>query len=384
MTLKIIADENMPYAREAFGRLGEVELIHGRAIERERLEGASLLFVRSITKIDARLLAGTGVRFVGTATAGTDHVDEPWLASQGIRFASAPGSNANSVAEYMAAAWLHLAAKNGFELRGKSVGIVGVGQVGSRVEAKARALGMIPLLNDPPKARESGEAKYLPLQALLNCNIVTCHTPLTHGGLDPTYHLIGGSFFERLKPGAIFCNAGRGEVVETEALERAIDSGRLGGVILDVWENEPRIGAEILRKTDIGTPHIAGYAFDGKALGTYMVYRAACEFLGAAPDWDWKAAMPAPQPAEITVDARGKREEQALREAVERAYPIERDDRALRATARMAPDERGAEFDRLRKQYPLRREFDAAPLRVDGASPALAAAFAGLGFRIIG
>jgi erythronate-4-phosphate dehydrogenase len=362
----ILADENIPFAREAFGTLGEVRLTHGRQIAHADLADVDLLVVRSITRVDASLVAGTPVRFVGTATSGFDHVDAADLERLGIAFHAALGCNANAVAEYMAAAWLTLAKLRGGTLAGRRVGVVGVGHVGSLVARMARALGMEPVLNDPPKARESGSAVYRPLHDLLDCDVVTCHTPLTFDGPDPTYRLIGEAFFDRLKPEAWFCNAGRGEVVHEAALHRALDEKCLDAVVLDVWDREPEIDGRLLARVDIGTPHIAGYSLEGKLNGTAMVYRAACAFLGVQPTWSPVSAVPPRGPGlplpgfaegDTALAGLDRTGVAALATRVAAVYPILRDDEALRKTVGMSPADRGRAFDLLRKTYPVRREF---------------------------
>jgi erythronate-4-phosphate dehydrogenase len=362
----ILADENIPFAREAFGTLGDVRLKHGRHIAHADLADVDLLVVRSITRVDAALLAGTRVQFVGTATSGSDHVNTADLDRLGIAFHASLGCNANAVAEYMAAAWLTLATLRGDTLAGRRVGVIGVGHVGSLVVAKARALGMEAVLNDPPKARETGSDRYRPLHDLLDCDIVTCHTPLTFDGLDPTYRLIGEGFFSRLKAGAWFCNAGRGEVVHEAALHQALDGKRLDAAVLDVWDREPEIDGRLLARVDIGTPHIAGYSLEGKLNGTAMVYRAACAFLGTEPTWNPAAAIP-PRADGLPLHGFGEGDSAlahldrkgvaALASTVTAVYPILRDDEALRKTVGMSAADRGKAFDQLRKTYPVRREF---------------------------
>jgi len=267
----------------------------------------------------------------------------------------------------MAVAGLPLAAQRGETLSGRRVGIVGVGHVGSLVAEKARTLGMIPVLNDPPKARESGSASYRPLDELVGCDIVTCHTPLTFDGPDPTHGLIGEAFLSRLKHGAWLCNAGRGGVIDEAALHRALDAARLGAVVLDVWEHEPSIDGRLLARVDIGTPHIAGYSLEGKLNGTGMVYEAACRFLGVTPSWSLAGAMP-PRPAGLPLAGFGRDGDAALRRLdregtaalaarVTAVYPILRDVDDLRKTAEMDTAGRGRAFDQLRKTYPIRREF---------------------------
>ncbi|MEK6629609.1 MAG: 4-phosphoerythronate dehydrogenase, partial [Acidobacteriota bacterium] len=371
----------IPFAHEAFSTLGDVRLMHGRRITRADVTRADVLIVRSITRVDAALLEGTRVRFVGTATSGSDHVVVPDLERLGITFYAALGCNANAVAEYMTAAWLAVAERAGETLRGRRVGVVGVGHVGSLVVEKARALGMMPVLNDPPKARETGNLAYRPLHELLHCDIVTCHTPLTLDGPDPTFRLIGESFFSRLKPGAWFCNAGRGEVVDEALLHHALDGGRLGAVLLDVWDHEPEVDGRLVERVNIATPHIAGYSLEGKLNGTDMVYQAACRFLGQRPTWDVAAAFPTAEVPHLDLDACGRADQQVLAEAVTRIYPILRDDDAFRQTAQMTASDRGRQFDRLRKAYPTRREFHRTTIALRGASPELRACLELLQFR---
>jgi erythronate-4-phosphate dehydrogenase len=381
--LTVVADENIPFAREAFATLGEVRLIPGRHIAREHLHDVDALVVRSITRVDGQLLAGTRVRFVGTATSGSDHVAVDDLARLGIAFYAALGCNANAVAEYMATAWLTLARRHVHTLAGRRVGVIGVGHVGSLVAEKVRALGMVPVLNDPPKARDTGSAIYRPIDELLDCDIITCHTPLTYGGLDPTYRLIGEPFFSRLKDGAWFCNAGRGEVVDEAALDRARDRGRLGATVLDVWDHEPAIDGRLVASVDIGTPHIAGYSLEGKLNGTAMVYDAACRFFGVEPSWDAAAASPSPPAPQLAIAAAGRDEVDVLTEAVTAVYPITRDHEALRRTAAMTPAERGLVFDDLRRTYPLRREFRQTTFAITGGSGSMARALRRLQFRVV-
>ncbi|MBM3335143.1 4-phosphoerythronate dehydrogenase, partial [Candidatus Sumerlaeota bacterium] len=313
--MKIVADENIPFAAEAFAQLGDVVTVRGRAIKRDTVRDADALIVRSVTRVNADLLDGTAVRFVATATIGFDHVDVGYLRQRGIGFASAPGSNANSVAEYVVAALLVLARRKGFRLEGKTVGVVGVGNVGSRVVQKAAALGMKVLQNDPPLQRQTGDPLFLPLEALFDADILTFHVPLTRTGTDATYHMIGDQLLSRLRPGAIVINTSRGAVADTAALLRAAASGRLGGLVLDVFEGEPKINVELVRRADIATAHIAGYSYDGKARGTQMVYRAACEFFGLPAQWDLSAAMSPPPHPRLTVSA-DRGDEEALAELV--------------------------------------------------------------------
>ena len=385
--IRIVADENIPRAREAFGSLGEVATLPGRSMTPEAVRDADVLLVRSVTRVDAGLLDDSRVRFVGTATIGTDHVDEGYLADRGIRFAYAPGSNADSVADYVTAALLEVAAGLDMDLQGRTIGVIGVGNVGSRVVRRAGALGMIPLKNDPPLARETAgteKTSYLPLEDLLAADFITFHVPLTREGEDATYHLADEAFLDRLKPGAILLNTSRGPVVAADALSAALAAGRLRAAVLDVWENEPRISIDLLQRVTIGTPHIAGYSFDGKVNGTAMLCEALCEFLGVPVPWDRERALPPPQGKIIEFSTQGKSSQEVLREAARHVYDIRRDDAALRRMLEMPAVERGAHFDRLRKDYAIRREFSRYQVRPAVGERALAEALRGLSFAVTG
>jgi len=380
VALLIVADDNIPYVEQLFGSLGKVRTVPGRQITPRAVADADLLLTRSTVKVNEDLLAASRVRFVATATIGTDHVDQPYLARRGIQFASAAGSNANSVAEYVMAALLVLAARHGWELAGKSIGVVGVGNVGSRVVAKARALGMSVVQNDPPLARRTGEPRFRPLEEALACDVVTLHVPLTRQGPDATWHMADRSFFERMRPGAVFLNSSRGSVVAQDDLKQAIRSGRPGAVVLDVWEGEPAIDPEMLSMVQVGTPHIAGHSLDGKAAGTQMIYEAACRFLGAEPSQNARDYLPPPDVPLLVVEGRGALED-IVRRAVMRIYDILADDARLRPIAQVPPEERGKFFDSLRRDYPVRREFYNTALSFRGCPQRAREALLGLGFR---
>ena len=380
--MKIVCATGMPFAMEAFGTLGQASVLEGRAISAADVKEAEILAVRSTTQVNRRLLEGSRVRFVGTATIGTDHMDIPYLESAGIAWCGAPGCNANSVSEYFVAGLLCLARRHGFRLQGKTVGVVGVGNVGSRVVDKARALGLNVLQNDPPKREQTGAPALIPLSEMLpQCDIVTLHVPLTVDGPCPTAGLAAESFFRMLKPGAVFINAARGGVMDSEALLRALADGRVSHTLVDTWEDEPAFRTDLLARVDVGTPHIAGHSFEGKVNGTAMVYQSACRFLGLEPTWTPDALMPSPTVPEVTIDARSRDEEDILREVVRQVYDIERDDRDLRAGAVADDSQRARHFDRLRREYPMRREFRFTRVRVSHGSDALIRALSRLGFQ---
>ncbi len=388
--MKIVADGNIPFVKECFSTIGEVKVVAGRQIKPEVIADAECLLVRSVTKVNEKLLAGNPVRFVATATIGFEHIDAEYLAKNKIGFASAPGSNANSVAEYIVAALLSVGKKHKIKLEGKSIGIVGVGNVGSRVAKKCAALGMKVLLNDPPLQRQTGDAKYLPLEKLYDCDFITFHTPLTFEGVDKTFHLADEKLLKSLKAGCVFINSSRGGVMDTQALKDVIKSGKLKAAILDVWENEPNIDTELLRMVDIGTPHIAGYSLDGKIAGMIMIYEAACKYFGVKPQRTIEDFLPAPLVPEIRVESSNKDEQEILHEMVQQVYPINRDDFNTREILMVEAQERGKFFDDLRKNYPVRREFQNTKVIIGGSVPStslrtrqrIADRLEGIGFKV--
>jgi erythronate-4-phosphate dehydrogenase len=380
--MKIIADANIPFVKDCFSSIGEVKVFPGREITRDVVGDADCLLVRSVTKVDSDLLAGSKVRFVGTATIGFDHIDIGNLSRNNIGFASAPGSNANSAAEYVIAGLLEIGRKYKIKLEGKSIGIVGVGNVGSRVAKKCDALGMKVLLNDPPLQRKTGDAKYLPLKELYDCDFITLHTPLTFEGIDKTFHLADEKFFKSLKAGCVFINAARGEVADGGALKASIQSGRLGAAVLDVWENEPNIDCELLRLVDISTPHIAGYSLDGKIAGMIMVYNAACQYFGLEPKYKISDFLPPPTVPQIRIEKAGLDQQAILYETVQQVYCINRDDFNTREIATVEPEKRAKFFDDLRENYPVRREFQNTKVVVKDKNSSLSKKLKGIGFLL--
>ncbi len=373
--MRIVADPNIPFVREAFSALGAIQLVPGRQIDQAAVRDADILLVRSVTPVHSGLLGGSRVKFVGTATIGTDHIDRVYLAGGGIGFASAAGSNANSVAEYVVAAMLELARRGKFRLADKTLGVVGAGNVGSRVARYAEALGLRVLLNDPPRARAENSPAFIPLEALLaEADVVTLHVPLTKDGPDATRHLIDQTVLSDLKRKPVLINTSRGAVVDNVALLAAILGGQLSGAVLDVWEHEPDISLALLDMANLGTPHIAGYSFDGKAGGTRMIYEAACKFFGKPPVWT--PVLPPALVDRVVISVnKGEDDEAVLHRAIQRVYDITSDDAALRA--------RPGEFDRQRAEYPVRREFFNTELVLRGAGLGLVEKVRALGFRCL-
>lgn len=372
MALRIVADANQPLAAEGFADVGEVTVLPPAAITREALRDADALVCRSTVKVTPELLEGTAVRFVGTCTIGFDHVDREWLASRGIAFASAPGCNANSVGEWFVAAMLTWAVEKGVSLAGKTLGVVGAGHVGKIVAARAAALRMRVLVNDPPRARAEGATGFVALPELLGASdFVTVHVPLTREGPDATAGLAGAGFFAAMRPGAVFVNASRGAVVDESALQAALASGHLAGAMLDVFANEPRPDPGLLQKLFLATPHVAGYSFDGKVNGARQVHAALCRHFGLAAEWKPQVVMPELAVSEIVVESDAAFEVELL-DAVSAVYDVRRDHRALLADP--------AAFARLRAEYPPRYEFFHTVVVAPYHRRDLREGFAGIGF----
>jgi len=380
--MKIIADANIPFVRECFSSIGDVELLGGREITSETLVEADMLLVRSITPVNAKLLAESRVKFVATATIGFDHIDTDYLRRNSIGFASAPGSNANSAAEYVIAAMLEVAQKYQITLEGSSIGIIGVGNVGGRLAKKCEAIGMELHLNDPPLQRQTGNPKYLPLEDLFDCDFLTLHTPLTFEGRDKTYHLADEKFFNSLGRESVFINASRGAVVDSNALIAAMNADVLRGVVLDVWENEPNIDTELLNMVDIGTPHIAGYSLDGKIAGMIMIYQAVCEHFGIEAKHSIKDFLPEPKVGRLKLDPNPENNQETLLTAVQAIYDIRKDDVRLRGIRSSRTGEAGEFFDNLRKEYAVRREFQNTRVTLEPPSESIARKLAGIGFTV--
>jgi erythronate-4-phosphate dehydrogenase len=374
--MNILFDENIPFGREAFSSLGTVHSCPGRAMSADMLQECELLFVRSVTQVDRALLEGTAVRFVATATSGSDHIDKEYLSGKEIAFTDAIGCNANSVAEYIVSTLLTLSCRDGFDLAGKTIGVIGVGHVGALVVQKARTLGMHVLANDPPRERNEQGFNSVPLNEALQADVVTLHVPLTTNGPDPTRHLLNRERLAALRPGTILLQSSRGAVVDTQALKSLLQEGQNLTTVLDVWEGEPDIDKELLSLVDIGTPHIAGYSWISKVRGTDIVYKAACRFLGIEPVWQ-PPAMPEgmDNPNYVLTDS-----QDPLYDAVTGVYTVMDDDHRLRKITRAKDIHMGKHFDHLRKTYPVRLEFDQAS--VTDTSGGTARTLKDLGFNI--
>lgn len=353
----IIVDQNIPFGTEAFADLGDILRLPGREIRREHLATATALIVRSITRVDKALLDGTPVRFVGTCTIGTDHLDLPWLESQGIEWTSAPGCNARSVAEYVVAA-VALAHRRGrldLSLR-PCAGVIGAGRVGTQVEKILRSLGLEVRRNDPPRAESEGPDGFSDLDELIATSQVVCaHLPLTSSGAHPTRGLLTWQHLHRLPPGALFLNAGRGSTAPTADLLRLADARPDVTLVLDVWDPEPSFPVALASRCMVGTPHIAGYSFEGKVEGTRMVRARMGDCLGLPPWAPPPSLAPPLEWSPRTGESRSPTD--LLADLILSAYDIAGDAARLRALEVLGDQERGPSFDGLRRDYPQRREF---------------------------
>lgn len=351
--LRIVADENIPGLERWFGDLGTITTLPGRTMTRNDLMSADVLLVRSVTQVNESLLQGTPVRFVGSCTIGTDHLDVHWLERQGIHWSAAPGCNANSVVEYVFCA---LAALN-VDWRGRRFGIVGCGNVGGLLQRRLQQLGIPCKVYDPWKPENPDAAS---LEAVLQQDVVCLHAPLVKDGPYPSLHMLDEAALKLVRPDAVLVSAGRGAVIDNTALLNMYQKGRPFTAVLDVWENEPDINLELLHKVDLGSPHIAGYSHDGKLAGTRMIREAldlALQSPGAAVvtgELDGAAQLTA-----LSTKAQGF---DALRALLLQMYDPREDDQRLRAAA-AASSPMPEAFDLLRKRYPKRLEF--SHFRVD-------------------
>lgn len=372
--MKFIVDRNIRGAEHTFGKHGEIVRMDGRDIRREHLGDADALIIRTATRVDETLLRGTPVGFVGTTSIGKDHLDIPWLAAEGISWASAPGCNADSAAQYtLAMAWL-ACRRAGLEPGSLSAGIIGRGNVGSRVQRLFETLGMRTVANDPP-LQQAGETGLVSLDEALAQDIVCLHVPLTREGPWPTERMIAAPALSAMREGALLINAARGDVVAGGDLLQALAGGRLRAA-LDVWPGEPMIDARLLEAATVATPHVAGYSDEGKRNGSWTVYQSFCHWA------DLPAGERPARPDGPCLDiARG---EDALDRALSSACFVQEHDRAMKALTSFTVEERALAFDGLRRDYPERRDFQAWRVRCEEAGHARLLAALGFDARCDG
>lgn len=373
--VNIVIDDKIPFIRGVLERYANISYLPVSEITRERLIAVDALVVRTRTICNAELLDGTAVRFIASATIGYDHIDTAYCKAKGIRWTNAAGCNASSVEQYILAALLELANKKGFRLADKTVGIVGVGNVGSKIAHMAKVLGVRTLLCDPPRAEREGAAGFVSLEELVSiADIITIHVSLSREGADKTYQLFDSYIISKIKKRAILINTSRGEVIDELSLKSAIRKGWLGDVVLDVWQNEPAIDNELLDMATLATPHIAGYSVDGKATGTAMSVNALSRFFGWELNTWFPKSLPMPENTQLQADFLSKTFEQNLYQLVKVAYSIIDDDKRLRLSSE--------EFELQRGAYPLRREFSTYTVSSDSIVEENRQKLSRLGFQV--
>ena len=373
--MKIVADDKIPFLKGVLDPYANIIYLPGKEITRKVLIDADALLIRTRTKCTEALLKGTGVRFIGTATIGFDHIDTRYCGYKNIFWTNAPGCNSSSVQQYIAGALLKMSSQSGFNLKDKTIGIIGVGNVGSKVEKFARIMGMNVLLNDPPRARREGQKNFASLGTILyESDIITVHVPLNVVGEDCTYHLFNTRAFKKMRKGTWFINSSRGEVTDTAALKKVLSSGKLGGAVLDVWEHEPDIDLELMSGTFISTPHIAGYSTDGKANGTSMVVNSLCKHFNLPLTGWYPGNVPEPEKPLISINCKGLTDEDIIREAVFHTYNIDEDNVNLRINP--------SDFEKLRGNYRVRREFKAFTVKLSGGSKQVRKKLEEIGFIV--
>jgi len=356
--MKIIIDKNIPYVHGVLEPWADVEYVEGGKINCESLEGSDAMIIRTRTRCNKKLLENTRIKFIGTATIGTDHIDLEWCREQGIKYASAPGCNSGSVMQYLASSLVKLTEKYNIDPISTTIGIIGVGNVGSKVAHMAKVLGFNVLLNDPPRERLEGSQDFISLDRLLHeSEIVSLHVPLTFEGPDKTFQLVDENFLSKMRNKAILINTSRGQVVNEIPLLAKLKKYLVKAAVLDVWRNEPDINTELLNTVDIGTAHIAGYSADGKANGSKIIIRQLAEYFDL-PLKEWEPeTLPDPDYPVIDLTDSFGSDFDIISKAIVHTYSIERDNSMLKNNPFL--------FENLRNEYPPRREYHAYMVKSD-------------------
>ncbi len=373
--MKFIIDDKIPYVKGALEPFGEVIYLPGAKITKDIVKNADALLIRTRTLCNEKLLSGSSVKFIATATIGYDHIDTVYCSEAGIAWTNAPGCNSGSVEQYIASALVTYAQTKNLSFKNLCIGVVGVGNVGSKVARLCRLLGMKVVQNDPPRARAEDPSAFVSLEHIMaEADVISLHVPLNLYGDDATYHLADAGFFSGLKRNPLLINTCRGEVVNTSAIKTALAQGKVTEYICDCWEQEPEIDLELLSMAWLATPHIAGYSRDGKAMGTQMSIRALSRFFGLGINhWQPGDIEPPVKPV-FELNGLNKKEQQVITEAILATYDIRSDDRALRK------DPSG--FELLRGDYPVRREFAAFTIVPVNIEPSTIKLLKNMGFGI--
>lgn len=373
--IKIVVDNKIPFIQGVLDEVANVKYLPGKLITREDIMDADALLIRTRTRCDETLLKGTSVKFIASATIGFDHIDTTYCESNGIVWTNASGCNSGSVKQYIASALAEIIGIEKKSFEDITLGIVGVGNVGTKVARMAKALGIKTLLNDPPRERIEGKGNFTDLETLVaQSDIITLHVPLSHQGIDKTVHLANADFFGKMQPGAWFINSSRGEVMRSESLASALRSGQIRGAAIDVWENEPQIDQNLLKLVHLATPHIAGYSADGKANGTAMSVQSISRFFNLEVDRWQPKSVPQPVQSELVIDCKSKSKEDIFREITLFAYNISNDSDRLKASLET--------FEQQRENYPIRREPEHLTIVAKNISEHAKAMIRELGYRL--
>ncbi len=373
--MKIIIDDKIPYIRGAFENVAEVIYLPGSKTTTDTVKDADALVTRTRTICNEKLLAGSPVKFIATATIGFDHIDTEYCAENGIQWTNAPGCNSKSVEQYIASTLMVLAERKHLSLTDLTMGVVGVGNVGSKIARLCTLLGMKVLLNDPPRERAEGSTNFVSIKQIMEqSDIISLHVPLNMKGEDATFHLADELFFSTLNRKPILINSCRGEVVKTNAVKDAIKAGQISAFVCDCWENEPNIDLELLAMTELATPHIAGYSKDGKALGTQMSVQAISKFFHLGFD-NWQpTGVELPKNPVIEINGAELNEHEIIAKAILATYDIRQDDTVFRNNTVL--------FEQLRGDYPTRREFQAYTIKSKNIQTKTLEKLKEIGFRI--
>lgn len=377
--MKIVADENIPLLDRFFEDIGSVLKLPGREISADHVRDAEILVVRSVTQVNESLLAGSNVRFVGSCTIGLDHVDQNFLSQQGIKFANAPGSNANSVVEYVLSCLSILTETHNLNLDNITFGIVGYGNVGSLLAKRLTKMGINCLACDPFLDQE--EHGLVSLDEVLSADVISLHVPLTIDGDHPTKYLINENVLDRFRDEQILINTSRGAVINNAALSNKLKENMRFTAILDVWENEPAIDLALAHRVFLGTPHIAGYSFDGKVNGTEMIYQSLCQFLGLPVRRKAAQFLEEPPLSKMAFTSMAD-VDWCIHTAIRACFDVRHDHSLLRSSLSLPDEERFREFDLLRKHYRCRREFSGVKVQLKQVDSELHSKFKALGFKI--
>ena len=371
--MKIIADENMPNVEALFGGLGDITLVNGRSLSKEQLMDADVLLVRSVTKVNESLLEGTPVKYVGSATIGTDHVDTEYLLEKGIGFNSAPGCNADAVADYVFSSLSYLYFTKSVNWLEAKVGVVGQGNVGRCVASRFVELGCEVVAYDPLVNETVSGVTLTTLCEVMTCDVICLHAPLTHTGPYPSFDMINDEYVAHLSAGQTIISAGRGGVInETALIERFHALGGALNLVLDVWHEEPHPNMQLAALCDIAIPHIAGYSKQGREKGTWFIYKSVCNFFDIPLKSSFSEAVSQGSICEIKMNSDLGKEE-ALNRAIQCCFDVARDSARFKYVMSSGEDKG---FDWLRKNYVERDEFNTACVNHDQYTPL----FCALGF----